>query len=275
MMTVSPLSPALGAEIGGVDLSHPLSETDVAAIRRAWLDGLIVLFRDQSIDADAQSRFCRHFGELELVKSVPSQIAEQPHVLFVTNVRDGGLRTVLEDGEMNFHSDQCYYEVPCKATTLFAIEIPPVGGNTLFANCYAAYETLPAAVKARLEGRRGLNVYDYGASPTLRGKTFNPDAPHWSHPVVRTHPETGRKALFVNRLMTHAIEGLEAAESDELLAFLFDHQERPEFVYEHFWRPGDLMMWDNRCTLHARSDFDPGHRRMLRRITIRGDGPIG
>jgi taurine dioxygenase len=232
------------------------------------------LIRGQKISAEDQSRFCKYFGELELVKSVPSQIAEQPHVLFVTNVRDAGLRTVLEDGEMHFHSDQCYYEVPCKATTLNAIEIPPVGGNTMFANCYRAYETLPESMKKKLAGKKALTVYDYGASPTLRGTTVNPDAPQWPQPIVRRHPETGRLSLFCNRLMTFRIEGMDPQESKEILDFLFEHQEKPEFVYEHRWTVGDLLMWDNRCTLHARRDFDPKSRRMLRRITIRGDGPV-
>lgn len=273
MISVKPLSDALGAEISGVDLSRPLDDATLAEVREAWLNGLVILFRDQKISADDQGRFCRYFGELEKVKSVSSQIADQPHIMFVTNVRDAGMRTVLEDGEMHFHSDQCYYEIPCKATTLYAIEIPKVGGNTLFSNGYRAYDSLPEAVKARIAGRKALNVYDYNANPTLRG-TVSAEAPqHW-HPVVRTHPETGRKALYVNRLMTHRIEGLDQAESDKLLDFLFAHLERPELVYEHRWRVGDLLMWDNRCTLHARRDFDPKDRRMLRRITIRGSEPV-
>ncbi len=273
MISVKRLSDALGASITGVDLSQPLDEATVADIRRVWNEHLVVVFPGQDISAEDQTRFCLAFGELELVRSVPHQDANQPHVLFVTNVRDAGMRTVLEDGEMQFHADQCYYEIPCMATTLYAIEIPKIGGNTMFVNCYEAYETLPDDLKAAIATRKALNVYDYGANPTRRGSTDNPDAPKWSHPMVRPHPDTGRKALFVNRLMTLVAEGLDPAESESLLERLFAHAEQDRFIYEHAWTPGDLLMWDNRCTLHARRDFDPKARRMLRRITIRGEAP--
>jgi len=160
------------------------------------------------------------------------------------------------------------------ASMLYAIEVPRNGGNTLFANAYAAYATLPDAIKRRIEGRRALNAYDYRAAATKRGDRIAEGAPSYAHPVVRTHPATGRKALYVNRLMTRRIEGLPPRESEELLALLFDHQERREFVYEHVWRPGDLLMWDNRCTLHARTDFSTDERRLLRRVTILGEKPV-
>src|SRR5262249_51347701 len=153
-------------------------------------------------------------------------------------------------------------------------EVPSVGGNTLFANGYRAYETLPDEVKRRIAGRKALNVYDYDNAATKRGSELRPGVPCYAHPVVRTHPATGRQALYVNRLMTVRIEGMPPGESDELLAFLFDHQERREFVYEHLWRPGDLLMWDNRCTLHARTDFPGDQRRLMRRVTILGEKPV-
>jgi len=192
----------------------------------------------------------------------------------ITNVKDTGRPTALEDGEMMFHYDQCYYETPCLGSTLFAIEVPDVGGNTRFANCTMAYDALSNVWKRRLEGLRARNYYDYNRDPTLRPKTVNPEAPQWVHPVVRTHPETGRNALFVNRLMTLWIEDVDRAESDEILDFLFDHMERPEFVYEHVWAVGDLMMWDNRCSMHARTWFAPEKRRMMRRVTVRDPHPV-
>jgi taurine dioxygenase len=152
--------------------------------------------------------------------------------------------------------------------------VPATGGNTLFANCTAAYDALPADIKARIAGRAALNVYDYNADPTHRTETMNWEAPHWAHPVVRTHPETGNKALYVCRLMSWRIEDMEQAESDELLSYLFDHMEQPEFVYEHVWRVGELIMWDNRCSVHARTHFEPTARRMMRRITTKGLEPV-
>jgi taurine dioxygenase len=157
---------------------------------------------------------------------------------------------------------------------LYAIEVPKVGGSTLFANAYSAYETLPDEIKRSLDGRKALNAYDYDSAATIRGADVSPDAPSYAHPMVRTHPATRRKALYVNRLMTRRIEGLPPRESDELLALLFDHQEQPQFIYEHVWRPGDILMWDNRCTLHARTDFSSEERRLLRRVTILGEKPV-
>jgi taurine dioxygenase len=273
-ITVTPLSPAIGAEIKGVDLSRPLSAQTLAVIKDAFHKYLVILFRGQKLSDDDQTRFAQSFGEVEIVKSSISQRADQPHIMFISNVRDAGLRTALEDGEMWFHSDQCYYERPVMATTLYAIEVPKTGGDTLFANGYTAYETLPADLKAKLEGRGALNIYDYQYNPVVKARVNRPDAPRFVHPAVRTHPVTGRKALYVNRLMTESLEGLERAESDAVLARVFEHLEKREFVYEHVWRPGDLVMWDNRCSTHARTHFEPTERRMLRRITIKGDRPF-
>jgi taurine dioxygenase len=194
--------------------------------------------------------------------------------MYISNIRENGeLVGALPDGEMFFHSDQCYVERPGMATMLYAMEVPKRGGNTLFANMYAAYETLPGRIKARIEGKLALNVYDYDNNATTRGSEPREGVPSYAHPIVRTHPATGRKALYVNRLMTHHILGMDREESDALLAEIFDHQERPEFIYEHVWTPGDLLIWDNRCTLHARSNFDASERRMMRRVAILGDKP--
>jgi taurine dioxygenase len=176
---------------------------------------------------------------------------------------------------MQFHSDQCYQERPAMGTMLYAIEIPAEGGNTLFANCYQAYETLPDDVKRRIEGLKALHVYDYNLAPTHRSRVIADESPKWVHPMVRIHPATGRRALYVNRLMTARIEGLPQKQSDELLEMLFDHMEQPQFIYEHVWRPGDVVMWDNRCALHARTSFDPSETRLLRRITLKGEPVIG
>ncbi len=273
-LTITPLSDACGAEIGGVDLTLALDAETAAAIRRAWLDHLVVVFRGRALSQDDQERFCRAFGAFERVKSGRAMDDDNPHVMYVSNVRDEGLVTTLEDGEMWFHSDQCYFEQPVWATTLYAEEVPSRGGNTRFANCYAAYDTLPEDIKRRLAGRRALNAYDYGDQMLVKDAPRPADAPQFVHPVIRTHPETGRKAIYVNRLMTEHIVDMDAGESRELLETLYGHVEQPRFVYEHIWRPHDLVMWDNRCTLHARTDFDPVVRRKLRRMRIKGDRPV-
>ena len=267
------LSPALGIEVGGVDLARPLDEERFRRIESAWHDGLILLFRGQDIDEAQQAAFGARFGALGKVLHEHDGRGRHPGVMYISNIVEGGkLIGALPDGEMYFHSDQCYTERPAMATMLYAMEIPSRGGNTLFANMYRAYEVLPPEIKLRIEGKKAWNVYDYAANPTKRGGTAS-DAPRFAHPMVRTHPATKRKALYVNRLMTASIEGLPAAESDELLTFLFDHTEQPQFIYEHRWRPGDLILWDNRCTLHARTDFDASERRKLRRVAILGDVP--
>ena len=270
---VSPLSQAIGARIEGVDLSRELDAGTFDTVKRALFDHAIIVVPGQTLDEDDQERFCRYFGELEMVRSGEAT-SDHPAVLMITNVTDSGRPTALEDGEMMFHYDQCYYENPALGSTLYAIEVPDEGGNTLFANCRLAYEALDDDWKARLDGLRALHYYDYKRDPTLRPSTINPDAPQWIHPVVRTHPETGKKAIYVNRLMTLWIEGIDREESDEILDYLFAHIEKPEFVYEHEWTVGELIMWDNRCSAHARTWFSPDKRRMMRRVTVRDPYPV-
>lgn len=271
-LTVRPLSPALGAEISGVDLSQPLSDAAFNAIHDVWLKHQVILFRGQSLEEDRQIAFAERFGELQPVRTTPGLYKRNPYVLMVTNVVIDGQKGALPDGEMQFHSDQCYYENPAMATMLFGIEVPPSGGDTLFSSATAVYESLPPATRSRIDGLQALNVYDYGNGATIKGQV-DENAPKFVHPVVRTHPETGRKGVYVNRLMTDHILGMDRAESDALLEELFLQIEKPEFIYGHKWRVGDLVMWDNRCALHARTDFDPGTRRMMRRVTVKGDRP--
>ena len=273
-ITVTPLSKALGASVTGVDLSQPLDKEAFEQIHRAWLDNVILVFPGQGLTAGEQEAYCRNFGELELVRTGNAVGGDHPHIMMITNVKDTGTPTALEDGEMMFHYDQCYYEQPCKSSTLFAIEVPDEGGNTLFSNCTKAYDALSGDWKKRLDGLMARNYYDYARDPTIRPDSINEEAPQWVHPVVRTHPETGKKALYVNRLMSLWIEGMDANESGEILNFLFDHIEKPEFIYEHVWSVGDLMMWDNRCSVHARTFFAPEKRRMMRRVTIRDPQPV-
>ena len=269
-----PLSPALGAEIVGVDLSEEIEDHVFEQIRDAWHRNLVILLRGQELSEADQVRFAEKFGPPAVIHT-KQFVRNHPAVMLISNIRENGKPIgALPDGEMHFHTDQCHQERPAMASMLYALEVPSTGGNTLFANGYAAYATLPDGIKRRVEGRKALNAYDYDSAAMKRGTRPAEGVPSYVHPVVRTHPATGRKALYVNRLMTVRIEGLPEAESNELLATLFDHQERHEFIYEHVWRPGDLLMWDNRCTLHARTDFNPNERRLMRRVTILGEKPV-
>ena len=269
-----PLSAALGAEIAGVDLRRPLDDQTFAQILSAWHQHLVILLRNQELTEEDQVRFAERFGPPAVIHTT-QYIRTHPAVMLISNIREDGKPIgALPDGEMQFHTDQCHQERPAMASMLYAIEVPSVGGNTLFANGYKAYETLSPEIKRRIEGRKALNAYDYHTAAMKRGTRLAQGVPFYIHPVVRTHPATGRRALYVNRLMTVRIEDIPEAESDELLQLLYDHQERRDFIYEHVWRPGDLLMWDNRCTLHARTDFSPGERRLLRRVTILGEKPV-
>ena len=272
---VKPMSPWLGAEITGVDASQPISAERFAEVRRAWLDHLVIVLRNQVLDEDQQVRFAEGFGPLIKGRNPgPPYSPTNNSVLYISNVRENGeLIGAHPDGEMEFHTDQAHQEKPSAATMLYAIDVPRKGGETLFVNAYHAYETLPAALKARIEGRRAINAYDHSAGEH-RGDFSRPGIPRVSHPMVRVHRETGRKSLFVNRLMTASIEGMDPQESEDLLMTLFEHLERPEYVYAHAWRAGDLVLWDNRCTLHARNDFDASERRLLRRIAMAGEVPM-
>ena len=269
-----PLSAALGAEIIGVGLSEEIDDHTFAQIRDAWHRSLVILLRGQELSEEDQVRFAEKFGPPAVIHT-KQFVRNHPAVMLISNIREDGKPIgALPDGEMHFHTDQCHQERPAMASMLYALEVPSTGGNTLFANGYMAYETLPDGIKRRIEGRKALNAYDYDAAAMKRGTRLAEGVPSYVHPVVRTHPATGRKALYVNRLMTVRIEGLPAQESDELLATFFDHQERREFIYEHVWRAGDLLIWDNRCTLHARTDFSPNERRLMRRVTILGEKPV-
>jgi taurine dioxygenase len=273
-MEVIPLGSALGAEIRGVDAGRPIDDASFAAVLDAWHRYLVLVLRAQRLDEDAQVRFAERFGELSPVHTSHHSETNRA-VMYIGNLKkDGKMTGALPLGEMQFHSDQCYQERPAMGSMLYSIEIPAEGGNTLFANGYKAWEALPEDVKQRVQGLKAIQVYDYGGGVLDREAMVSPEAGvAYAHPVARTHPATGRKSLYVNRLMTHHIEGVAPEESERLLALMFETLERPEFVYEHRWKVGDVLLWDNRCTLHARRDFDPSERRWLRRVTIKGDKP--
>ena len=279
-VTVHPASPAIGAEIRGVDISAPMDEATFAVIHKAWLDYSVLLFRGQSLDPDQQRAFVSLFGTIG--KRASALAAKRPRAwegpdynadaMLVSNIRkDGKPIGVLPDGEMWFHHDMCYSPTPNRASFLYSIEIPSHGGDTHFASMYAAYERLPERLKTRIEGLRVLQAFDEVQDARLDLTRIPLDeVKHAWQPIVIRHPETGRRALYVNRLMSHRIEGMDEAGSEALLEELFTYGEDPAVRYEHVWRVGDLVMWDNLCSMHARTDFPREERRLMRRFTIAG-----
>ena len=277
---VTPLAAACGAEIKGIDPSRPLSAGEVQAIRDAWNKYLVLVFRGYQVSQDDQLRFASYFGDLGSRKKAPEPLRaraegiQQNHekVLLVTNIKvDGQPIGAFGDGEFWFHIDSGYSARPYKYTFLYALELPSHGGNTMFSNMYKAYEAVPPALKEKLRGKKALHIHEYNRAKQAGSTGDISGIPHFYHPVFVTHPETGRKTLFVDRLMTTRIEGMSEAESDAVLNQLYDLGERREFIFEHEWRLGDFLMWDNRCTIHARTDFPKVERRLLRRCTVEGE----
>ena len=280
MLRITPLAPALGAEIHGLDLSRELAPATVDALMEAWHRHIVLLFRDQNLDEAAQVAFAERLGQVAQ-RGRPTALRKEDAALnttftLVSNVReDGKLIGSLPDGEMWFHHDTCYTEMPHKGSFLYAIDVPNEGGDTMFTNMYAAYDGLPRQTRDRLDGLSALQVYDYDRPLDQRIDVSGglDGIRHFTHPAVITHPATGAKALYVNRLMTAAIDGLPEAESEALLTELFAAGESRDIIYQHRWRPGDLIIWDNLCSTHARTHFEPSQRRLLRRCVIRGTRP--
>jgi alpha-ketoglutarate-dependent taurine dioxygenase len=276
-LEVVPLTRHIGAEIRGLDLREQPDDGTIAVIQRAWLDHLVLVFRGQKLEQEDFVRVTRYFGEMGMPRR-PRELFPKgyarllPGMMLISNIReDGEPIGALPDGEMMFHHDMIHHETPDKATLLYSVEIPDTGGNTLFASGYAAYDTLAPAVREKLEGRRAVHRYNYGSTRKDDGRGTAAFG-ECVHPVFRTHEETRRKAVYVNRLMTVGIVDMPGEESEALLGAVFDHAERREFVYEHVWRVGDLLLWDNRCSSHARTDFPSTQRRLMWRTTVRGAG---
>ena len=270
---IKPASPVVGALVSGVDLAKPLDVGTATALRAAFDEHLMVLVRGQSLTQESLVRAVGWLGEVNR-RNRPDEkrMESDPYISKVSNIRENGrLIGSLPDGELLFHFDSAYVEVPQKATFLYAVEIPREGGNTRFANAYLAYDLVPAGLKKRLEGRTALQVYGYTTVEKPDIERGLDGIKHFSHPVFVRHPVTGRRALYVSRLMTARIDGVERAESDEVLAELFACAEHPSIVYEHVWRPGDFVAWDNLGSSHTRTDFSAAERRLLLRGVIKGE----
>jgi taurine dioxygenase len=279
-MTVAPLSDALGAEISGVDLTTHLDPETVAAINDAWLDHLVIVFRGQQLSDDDQVRFGEYFGPVgDYLRpdTLRSEAMKERHrsVMFVSNIVENGEPIgTLPDGEMMFHTDTGYAQNPHKATTLYAVELPDTGGHTIFSNQYAVYDALPDGLRKKLTGHDAKHAYEFGTMIKNKERYDAPETRTAIHPIFRPHSETGRLTVYVNELMTEEIIGLSGDESRAALDEIFSMQRDPQFLYEHVWQLGDLVMWDNRCTLHARTDFPRDQRRLLRRITVEDNAGV-
>jgi taurine dioxygenase len=271
-VTVTKLTDACGAEISGVDASGDVSPEDVATIYQAWLDHLVIVFRGQDLTPTDQKEFCGNFGTIgeynrPLDRQHPKHKSDE--IMLISNVReDGKVIGAHPDGEMMWHTDTPYLRNPHKATTLFGVEVPKIGANTKFSNQYMVYDALSDALKQKLQGKMAMNCYEFGTTVKTFERYDRENVPHHPHPVLRKHPETGKTAVYVCPLMTEEIIGLDDQESQDILDEIYALQTRPEFIYEHVWQVGDLVMWDNRCLVHARTDFSRDERRLLRRVTI-------
>ena len=277
-ISVTPIAGALGAEIGGIDLSQPLPDETIAEIRAALLDHLVIFFRDQRLSPEQHLAFGRRFGTLQVhdfVEAMPGY----PEVLEVR--KEPEERRNFGGG---WHTDVSYLERPSLGSVLYALETPDHGGDTMFANQYLAYETLSRGMRAMLDGMTAIHsarrpygpnaerAHDYGPS-SMRFRFSEAALAEIEHPVVRTHAETGRKALYVNRNFTIRFKDMTEAESTPLLEYLYDHAVRPEFTCRFRWRPGSIAFWDNRCVQHNAINDYHGRRRVIHRVTIEGERP--
>lgn len=286
--SIVPTGAALGAEIRGVDLRQ-LDDATFKALHPVWLEHMLLLFRGQKVTADDLVVLVKRFGKpvtssnlhkRDLSERTANRVFNlPPEVTVVTNIKqDGRPVGILGDGELAWHADFSFSERPTAARMLLAVEIPPGGGHTYFLNCYAAYDTLSESMKRRISGKtiKQSDIVDTamklrpGASLDADIRTF----PGPSHPIISTHPETGRNLLFLGRRHGSYVNGLSLAESEALLEELWAHATQPQFIYEHVWQEGDVVVWDNRATLHKRDAFDSAARRVLYAAQVEGHKPF-
>jgi taurine dioxygenase len=275
---VVPLDAPLGAEVRGLDVSQQLSADAVAALSEAWQKHLVLVLRGQRLDDDQLLAFSRNFGELDPPGPNPygeSFLPDHPEINVISNVVENG-RPIgnLGDGEAVWHADMTYVDLPPQAAVLYSLEVPEGQGDTYFADMFAAYEALPDNLKAAVEGKQLVHDSAHNSAGMLRKGYAEVDdvrqTPGTRHPIVRTDPKTGRRALFLGRRPHAYVVGLEVAESEALLDALWEHVSQPRFAMRHRWAVGDVLMWRNLCVLHRRDAFDPSTRRVMHRTQIKG-----
>jgi alpha-ketoglutarate-dependent taurine dioxygenase len=277
-LTVIPSGKALGAGIQGVDL-RKIDADDFASIHRAWLRHSVLLIREQNLTDDDLVAFSKKFGDLDwapIQESGRRFVEGHPEIYVVSNVMENGAPIgSLGAGEATWHTDMSYLQDPPKASILYALEVPPAGGNTYFNNMYLLYETLPEGLKKRIEGKSLKHDGTYNSGGYVRQGIATVDDPIKSlgtfHPLVCTHPETKRRVLYLGRRRNAYIDGLSLAESESLLDELWAHANRKELEWHNEWRVGDLVLWDNRCTMHRRDPFDASSRRIMHRTQVKGE----
>jgi taurine dioxygenase len=277
-IAVIPTGRALGAEVRGIDVRH-LGTDAFERLLQAWHDHGVVLLRDQALGDQDLIAFSRRLGDLDWapVQENGRRFVEGlPEIYIVSNVKvNGEAIGSLGDGEAVWHTDMSYLDVPPKASMLYALEVPPTGGNTSFCTMYGVYEALPASLKERIAGLKIKHDGTYNSGGYVRQGVTPTDDPLTSpgavHPLVCTHPVTGRRMLYLGRRRNAYLVGLDLSASEALLDELWSFVDRPEFAWEHVWRVGDLVLWDNRCTMHRRDAFDPASRRIMHRTQVKGD----
>lgn len=281
-VSVIPSGAALGAEVRGVDLTRPLGGAQLDTLIRAWHCHLVLAFRNQALTDVELIAFGRQFGPLHRTRGLAYGGKPQgtaPEIEVISNQPDDAVPAgARPSDECTWHTDMSMFDCPASASILYAEEVPSGVGRTRFTNLYRAYETLPGELRRQLGHKRSIHDFAYTAMGELRAG-FEPvqdksKGPGAHHPIVRTHDETGRKALFLGRMGYGYVLGLTVAESDALLETLWAHMTRPELVWEHDWRDGDVVMWDNRCCAHSREAFAAHIRRRLRRVTVIGERPM-
>ena len=276
-LSVVPTGGGLGAEVTGVDLRQ-VDDAAFAAVRRAFVAHQVLLFRGQRLSDDDLIAFSRRFGALDwapIQENGRRFVEGKPEIYVVSNVIENGVAIgSLGAGEALWHTDMSYLEDPPMASMLYALEVPPRGGNTGFCSMYGLYDALPEALKRRIASLRIKHDGTYNSGGYLRQGVAASDDPRTSpgaiHPLVCTHPESGRKCLYLGRRRNAWLVGLDLAESESLLDQLWSNATRPEFTWYNTWRVGDLVLWDNRCTMHRRDPFDPAERRIMHRTQIKG-----
>jgi len=270
---VRKLGLAMGAEIRGVDLVRPLDDDDFAAIRRALVDHGVIVLRDQDLPPDRHVAYTARFGAPDIHPLDQFHLPGHPEVLVLSNrLKPDGTPVGLQDAGRYWHTDVSFQAEPALGSLLYAVEIPPTGGDTLFASQHAAWDALPAALREKLRGKRAFHGLNRETAPKFTDAQLARVVPV-PHPIARTHPESGRIALYAGRFALF-IEGMDETESHDMLAFLYDHAGREEFQYRHVWHQGDLVMWDNRSVLHHATPFNPQHIRHMHRTTVVGDVPV-
>jgi len=278
--TIIPTGAAIGAAVAGVDL-RAVDEAGFAAIRAAWIAHSVLLFRDQQLDAAALIAFSRRFGALDLAPVQETGrrfVAGHPELYVVSNVvADGVAIGSLGAGEAAWHTDMSYLEAPPMASLLYALEVPKDGGDTYFCDMYGAYDALPPGLRTRIAGLRLKHDGTYNSGGYLRQGAAAIDDPRRSpgavHPLVCMHPESGRRCLYLGRRRNAYLVGLDLAHSEALLDEIWAIATRPDLTWRQRWRVGDLVLWDNRCTMHRRDAFDPGERRLMHRTQIKAPAP--